>query len=171
MSRATRTGMPGVGTAVIAWFLLCLLAGMLMALPLARAAIDVDELESPELRARYHALIEELRCPKCQNQNLAGSDAPIATDLRQELRRQLRAGQSDAQILDFLVARYGEFISYRPPFDARTALLWLGPALMVGAGAIIIIVLLRRHRPRASPALSAAERERLHRLLEEDSPQ
>lgn len=147
------------------WLFLALLPA------LSFAAIDVDQLENDDLRARYQTLIDELRCPKCQNQNLAGSDAPIATDLRQELRRQLREGKSDQEILNYLVVRYGEYITYRPPFDARTALLWAGPALMVIVGAVVILVLLRRHRPQTSPALSAAERERLQRLLEDDTSQ
>lgn len=155
-----------------------LLAGLLgLSLSLgAQAAIDTYEFRSDDERARYRVLIEELRCPKCQNQNIADSDAPIAMDLRREIHRMLGEGQSNEQIVDFLVDRYGDFVRYNPPRDARTWLLWYGPWLMLagGLGALALIVLRRRQpttphasTPSAAGAgdLSAEERARLDQLL------
>jgi len=140
----------------------------------AHAAIDTYEFKSDAERERYRSLIEELRCPKCQNQNIADSDAPIAMDLRREIYRMLGEGQSDEQIVDYLVARYGDFVRYKPPLDARTLLLWYGPAglLAVGFG-VLALILVRRRRSIADPAsntLSPAERERLATLLDKKDP-
>lgn len=140
----------------------------------AHAAIDTYEFKSDAERERYRGLIEELRCPKCQNQNIADSDAPIAMDLRREIYRMLGEGQSDAQIVDYLVARYGDFVRYKPPLDARTMLLWYGPAglLVVGFG-VLALILVRRRRgvaTAASNTLSPAERERLATLLDKKDP-
>ncbi|MDV7210600.1 cytochrome c-type biogenesis protein [Azotobacter beijerinckii] len=140
----------------------------------AHAAIDTYEFKSDAERERYRSLIEELRCPKCQNQNIADSDAPIAMDLRREIYRMLGEGQSDEQIVDYLVARYGDFVRYKPPLDARTLLLWYGPAglLAVGFG-VLAVILVRRRRSIADPAsnaLSPAERERLATLLDKKDP-
>lgn len=141
---------------------------LLTGAPGARAAIDPYEFKDDAERARYQYFIEEMRCPKCQNQNLAGSDAPIAADLRRELRRLLREGRNDREITDYMVARYGEFILYDPPFDRKTALLWLAPGVFLIAGAAVLIAIVRRRRADAIPAaaaLSAEEQARLEQLL------
>src|SRR5882672_1374875 len=104
----------------------------------AHAAIDPYEFDNDAQRERYRHFIEEMRCPKCQNQNLAGSDAPIATDLRRELHRLILAGRSDREITDYMVARYGEFILYDPPFDKKTALLWLAPLGFLTIGIVVV---------------------------------
>ncbi len=96
--------------------------------------------------ARYKDLIEELRCLVCQNQNLADSDAELAHDLRKEVFRMIEAGKSDREVLDFMVARYGDFVLYRPPLQGNTAFLWIGPFLIVGMGIVIAIIFARRHR-------------------------
>lgn len=93
---------------------------------------------------RFHQLTSELRCVMCQNQSLADSDAPIAHDLRREVFNLMREGRSDAEIKTFLVERYGEFVLYRPPFGGGTLLLWLGPALVLLAGAGVLVVVVRR---------------------------
>ena len=137
------------------------------------AAIDPDEFSSDSERLRYQSFIADLRCPKCQNQNLAGSDAPIAADLRKELRRLLKEGQSDQQIVDFMVARYGEFILYKPPFDKHTAILWFTPIGLLGAGIVVIGTILWRHRRGvagnliADVALNADEQAQVVALLSE----
>lgn len=149
---------------------LCALLLAALATAALHAAIDPDEFDDDAQRARYQQFIADLRCPKCQNQNLAGSDAPIATDLRKELRRLLKEGQSDRQIVDFMVARYGDFILYKPPFDRHTAVLWLAPVALFGVGAVAVGVIVRRHRRSqlAAPApLDAAERAQLAALLSE----
>ena len=136
----------------------------------AHAAIDPYEFDNESQRARYQHFIEEMRCPKCQNQNLAGSDAPIASDLRHELRRLLQEGKSDREIIDFMVARYGEFILYDPPFDKKTAFLWLAPIGFLIIGVMVLIVIARRRSAAISVAseLTDAERVRLAQLLQEN---
>lgn len=101
------------------------------------AVVETFAFENEAERRRYHALIGELRCPKCQNQNLAGSDAPIAQDLREQVYRQIKSGASDQEILDFMHNRYGDFVLYRPRLTLETLALWLGPLLLVLVGAIV----------------------------------
>jgi cytochrome c-type biogenesis protein CcmH len=137
--------------------------------PLALAVIETYEFSSPELEARYHALSQELRCPKCQNQNIADSNAPISEDLRRLLYRQLEAGATDAEILDDMVDRYGEFVRYRPGFDSRTAILWLAPAIFLLIGIALAIAILRGRGSRDLPPLDEGERARLETLLNEHS--
>ena len=93
---------------------------------------------------RFHALVSELRCVMCQNQSLADSNAQIARDLRDEVLELMRQGKTDAEIKDFLVARYGEFVLYRPQVESSTWLLWFGPALVLLAGGFIVAGLVRR---------------------------
>lgn len=141
-----------------------LLAALLLGAGLAHATIDVHEFRDAAEEARYRALIEELRCPKCQNTNLAGSDAELASDLKERVYEQVRAGRSDAEIRDYLVARYGDFITYKPPMRASTFLLWWGPLLLlVGAG--LTLILRARRKPVRSKPLSAEEHARLQSLL------
>ncbi|TXH93895.1 MAG: cytochrome c-type biogenesis protein CcmH [Pseudomonas sp.] len=150
--------------------LLATLLGLFLA-GAAHAAIDTYEFRDEVERERFRSLTAELRCPKCQNQNIADSDAPIATDLRREIFRMLEQGRSDKEIVDFLVMRYGDFVMYRPPLDSRTWLLWYGPFGLLGLGAIALgVLVLRRRKVEAAPeqaALCSAERERLDALLKE----
>jgi cytochrome c-type biogenesis protein CcmH len=121
--------------------------------------------DDPALERRVTDLAHELRCLVCQNQTLADSNAPLAVDLRNQIREQLKAGKSERDVRDFMVARYGDFVLYRPPFKASTAALWLGPfvLLLIGAGLFLRIVKRRREEP---ARLSNAERERVAKLLE-----
>lgn len=103
--------------------------------------------DSPEQEARYNALTLELRCTVCQNQSLADSDAPLAQDLREEIHTMMLAGQTDEQIKDFLVARYGDFVLYQPPLRGDTIALWVLPAiLLLGGGVIVFYTVRRRNR-------------------------
>jgi cytochrome c-type biogenesis protein CcmH len=135
-------------------------------------AVQPDEiLKDPVLEARARTLSQELRCMVCQNQSIDDSDAPLAKDLRVLVRERLTAGDSDGQVMDFLVARYGEFVLLKPRLSWHTALLWLAPFTVVLLGAWGLIALWRRRRtegaPEAAPApLSAAERMRVSELLE-----
>lgn len=134
----------------------------------AQAAIDTYEFATEAERQRYRNLVQELRCPKCQNQNIADSDAPIAMDLRAQIFRMLEEGQSNQQIIDYLVSRYGDFVLYKPPVTARTLLLWYGPAgLLIGGFALLGVILLRRRSKSGGVAsgLSADEQQRLATLL------
>ncbi len=153
-----------------AWISIALLTAVLAGS--VQAAIDTYEFDSEADRQRYRTLVEELRCPKCQNQNIADSDAPIAMDLREQIFRMLEKGESDQQIVDFLVSRYGDFVLYKPPVTGRTLLLWYGPAIFLGAGFVLLgFIVLRRRGSSATAAngLSADEVQRLKALLTQSS--
>ena len=136
----------------------------------AHAAIDTYEFANDAERDRFRELTKELRCPKCQNQDIADSNAPIATDLRREIYRMLGEGKDNQQILDFMVARYGDFVLYKPALTSKTAVLWCGPlALLVGGLVVIGVIVGRRRRTgqvAGSDTLSAEERKRLDTLLD-----
>nr|WP_314584300.1 cytochrome c-type biogenesis protein [uncultured Pseudomonas sp.] len=135
----------------------------------AYAAIDAYTFKNEAERARYTELTRELRCPKCQNQDIADSNAPIAADLRKEIYRMLGEGQSNQQIIDFMVDRYGEFVRYKPELNAHTWLLWFGPAgLLLGGVLLIGVIVVRRRKQPAEDAnvLSDEERQRLAHLLD-----
>lgn len=108
------------------------------------APIDVYEFPTETDRDRYQKLVEELRCPKCQNQNLTDSNSQIAVDLRGEVARMVQEGKGDREIVDFMVARYGDFVLYRPPVQSNTYVLWLGPSVMFGLGVIVFLVIVLR---------------------------
>ena len=125
--------------------------------------------QSPETEKRVAALAHELRCLVCQNQTLADSNAPLAVDLRNQIREQLQKGASEREVTDFMVQRYGDFVLYRPPFKASTLLLWTGPFLLLGFGIFLLVRKLRSSRPQVA-RLSEAERARAARLLEPGDP-
>lgn len=139
--------------------ILALLGAMLLVAP--TWAIDAGvAFDDPELQARYEQLTEEVRCLKCQNQNLRDSNAFLAADLRREIRRLLSEGKTDAEILDFLVDRYGEFALYRPRMQGKTLILWLAPLLLlVGGGIVFVRVLNARNALPIGGADDAAEDE------------
>ena len=144
----------------------CAFAALLwLAIP-ALAGDAAPLADDPAVEARLQRIAEEVRCLVCQNESLAASQADLANDLRREIRAQIRQGQTDAQILDFLVSRYGDFVRYRPPFNATTLLLWLGPFAALAAGLGGLVWFLRR-RPAAAPAaLTDDERRRAAALLD-----
>ena len=120
--------------------------------------------DDPNLEKRVNALSSELRCLVCQNQTLADSNAPLAVDLRNQVREQLARGASEREVRDWMVARYGDFVLYRPPFKASTLLLWAGPFLLLLLGLVIALRRIRQGR-RAERQLSAAEHARAEELL------
>jgi cytochrome c-type biogenesis protein CcmH len=121
--------------------------------------------QDPALERRVSHLAHELRCLVCQNQSLAESNAPLAQDLRNQIREQIAAGKSDQDVVDFMVQRYGDFVLYRPPFKASTFFLWAGPFLFLVLGLFFLFRLLRNRRVPA-PQLTDAERARAAKLLE-----
>ena len=139
----------------------CLVAAVLLLAILSPAvALGPDEvLSDAALEARARSLSKELRCMVCQNQSIDDSDAPLARDLRILVRERLQAGESDQQVINFLVARYGEFVLLRPRFSWHTALLWLAPGAVLLIGACGVLVLARRYR--AGSERATAEREKL----------
>ena len=131
---------------------LLVLALALAAAPQALAVQPDEILADPALEARARVLSKELRCMVCQNQSIDDSDAPLARDLRVLVRERLEAGDSDQQVIDFLVARYGDFVLLKPRFTSYTAMLWLMPAVVFVIGALALVVFARRHRPRTASA-------------------
>ncbi len=137
----------------------------------AWAAIETHKFDTPEQEATYRVLINELRCLVCQNQNLADSNADLAKDLRGQIYQMIMKGKDKQQIIDYMVARYGDFVLYRPPFKATTALLWIGPFVILLAGVAILVGFIRRKGREQAPELSAADRERAEALLNQPKDQ
>ncbi len=160
-------------------FLPCMAAVMLIlsaSTGLRAENFDVYPFATPEEAARFDALTAELRCPKCQNQSIADSNAPIAQDLRARTHELMRAGRSDEEIIVYLTERYGEFVRYRPPLNAVTALLWIGPFLLLLLAVTVIVLRVRRRAgvspttlptdaPENSIAGAAADTEKVRAIL------
>ena len=126
--------------------------------------------QDPVLEARLVAISEELRCLVCQNESLASSHAELAQDLREEVRGLMRQGKSDAEVKQFLVQRYGDFVLYRPAFKPLTYFLWVGPFVLLALGLLVLWRVLRmRRRATRSPELSPQDRERAEQLLKDAS--
>jgi len=140
------------------WFCLIVAVLTLVALPPALAVQPDEILSDPALEARARSLSKELRCMVCQNQSIDDSDAPLARDLRILVRERLQAGESDQQVINFLVARYGEFVLLKPRFSWHTALLWLAPAAVLLIGACGVLLLVRRGRADSDRATVAREK-------------
>jgi len=144
---------------------LLMLLALLPMLASATNAADISGLNA-EQEARYRTLTNQLRCLVCQNQNIADSDAPLAADLRNQVKRQLLAGESNQQITDYLTERYGDFVLYKPPFKAITLLLWFGPVLLVLLALGMAYAFARRSRSTAKTV--AVDEDKLRKLLEEN---
>ena len=134
-------------------------------------AIEEYAFESEQEEDRFKKLTFEMRCPKCLNSNLSGSDAPIAADLRQEIYEQITEGRSNDEIIDFMSARYGDFILYRPRLTLATFFLWFGPAILLIGGLFIVrrMMLASQLTQQSETALSACEQEKLRKILETNS--
>ena len=132
----------------------------------AAFAVEPDEiLEDPMLEARARDLSAELRCVVCQNESIDSSNAGVARDLRLLVRERLVAGDTDQEVLDYIVARYGDFVLFRPPWKPTTYALWLAPAVIFAGGAIGVVVALRGRRQRTGEALSKEEAAELYAFL------
>lgn len=127
---------------------------------------DTYAFDDPATEKRYRELVKELRCPKCQNQNLADSNSQIAIDLRNEVYRMLNEGKADIEITNYMVERYGEFVLYRPRVNALTYILWFGPALLILIGIIVVFSLSRKKAvDEKDTALSAHQQQQLDKIL------
>ncbi|MBV7298582.1 cytochrome c-type biogenesis protein [Enterovibrio paralichthyis] len=136
------------------------------------ASIEVYEFDSPQQEEMFQKLGKELRCPKCQNNNIADSNAGLAQDLRMKVYEMLKQGKSEDEIVDYMVARYGNFVTYNPPLTASTLILWVGPALFVVVGFTILVMRSRKPKVKAEKqTLNSEEQARLDALLEEQSDQ
>lgn len=150
------------------WFCMALLLALHCALAV-HAGEAPPLADDPVVENRMVAISEELRCLVCQNESLAGSRADLALDLKREIRNLIQAGSTDAEIMDFMVSRYGDFVRYRPPVNAVTGLLWFGPLLLL-VGAVFVLVRMVRGSQRANAAprtLDAAQRARAQSLLQD----
>jgi len=156
-------------------FAVMAVALLLAVLPLSSArAVNPDEmLADPALEHRARVISRDLRCLVCQNQSIDDSDAGLAKDLRVLVRERLKAGDSNEQVIDYVVARYGDFVLLKPPVKGSTLVLWAGPAVVALFGILALILFYRRRRaatPVAAQPLSPEERARLNKLLEGDAP-
>ena len=132
------------------------------------AALEIREFESKEQEERYQQLIDELRCLVCQNQNLADSDSQLAKDLRSKVYEMVTTNQSDDQVVDYMVNRYGEYVLYNPPLDPVTSVLWIGPFVVLFIAIVLLLISIKK-RSKAEPAsLSEEDHKRSQQLLDED---
>jgi cytochrome c-type biogenesis protein CcmH len=147
-----------------------LAAAMLLFVSLAQAVEPDEKLADPGLEARARALTQELRCVVCQNETVDDSNAPLARDIRILVRERIAAGDSDEEVRDFIVARYGAFVLLKPPFEGETLVLWLAPGALLAAALTLAFFYVRRvNRKNAAPTpLSAAEEEAVARLIEDE---
>ncbi len=121
-----------------------LLVTLLMIISMAAQGFDIYEFDTAEQEQRYRKLITELRCPKCQNQSIGDSDADIAEDMRRKTAELINEGKTDKEVVEYFRARYGDFVSYRPPMDATTVVLWFGPAVILLLGVFGVVFAVRR---------------------------
>lgn len=133
----------------------------------SQAAVEIREFKSPQHEARYHAMLDELRCLVCQNQNLAESNAGLARDLRDKTYEMIQSDRTDSEIVGYMVQRYGDFVLYRPPLKSSTLVLWYGPLLILLIAIAIYWSYSKRARNRYEVEMTAEQRERVKRLLED----
>jgi len=145
-----------------------LLAGLAGVLCIAAASDPAERLRDPAQEAHARAIFKDIRCLVCQNESIDDSEAELARDLRRTVREQVKAGRSDGEIKAYLTDRYGQFVLMRPSFDAGNLVLWIGPFLVVGLGAILLLGRLRNRQPDAE--LSKDEADRIERLSQEGPP-
>ena len=139
--------------------------GFVSAAAHARTVFEPRGFSTPEHEQRYRTLVDELRCLVCQNQTIAESNADLASDLRREVHRMVEDGRSEDEIAAFMVARYGDFVLYRPPLRGGTILLWAGPFLLAAIGLTVLAVHLRRRRRAPAAPIGEADRARLRRIV------
>lgn len=144
---------------------LLLLLTLMLAQPAFASTIDAYPFEDPAQEEVYKKLIAELRCLVCQNQNLADSNAELAQDMRRKTYELARAGNSEQEIVDYMVKRYGDFVLYKPPVQTNTLLLWAGPFIILLVGMVVLVRLIRRKPDAATGTLSAEDRVRAETLL------
>ena len=130
--------------------------------------IDTYVFNDEVTKVRYQSLVKELRCPKCQNQNLAGSNSQIAVDLREQVYTMINEGKADSEIVNFMVARYGDFVLYRPQVSSLTYVLWYGPVVLLLLGLFIMFFILRKKpEDNQKPELTTEQQEKLQQFLKD----
>lgn len=135
------------------------------------AAVEIKKFDNEKQEERYNYIIDELRCLVCQNQNISGSNAGLAKDLRNQVHKMILAGEEDEAIFDFMVTRYGDFVLYRPPFKATTFFLWVGPFIILVIGLFVLIRFIGQRKKVVVTELSSTDKEKLKKLLNKDKEQ
>lgn len=149
-------------------YLFAVVTLILISFQLNASPVDTYVFQSEVDKIRFQALTKELRCPKCQNQNLADSNSPIAADLRREVYNLLEQNKSDMEIVDFMVDRYGEFVLYRPKVNSITYILWFGPAILIIGGIVVVFLIVRRKpKKKESEVLSNEQKQKLEQILKD----
>ena len=159
---------PGQLGSLSAVFGLLLIFSATLTAPPVQALLEPLKFESSSQESRYKALIAELRCLVCQNQNLADSNAELAGDLRLLTYNMILSGSSDTEIVQFMVSRYGDFVLYRPPFKPSTALLWFAPLIFLAGGCFVLFRLFRTRNNNSLSNVSSTQREKLRNLMRDD---
>ncbi len=134
----------------------------------AHAAIETHQFDSPEQEAHYEKLIKELRCLVCQNQNLADSNADLAKDLRRQTYDQVKQGKTEDEVVDYMVARYGDFVRYKPPFKPLTWALWIGPFVILLLGLLVLIRFIRSRQTEPGGDIDAEKLKKARQLLDDN---
>lgn len=147
-------------------FALLILVSGGMVTSTAQASIDVYEFDDPEKEAQFRTLASELRCPKCQNQNVNDSNAPLARDIKDRVYQLIEEGKTDKEIVDYMVERYGEFVTYRPRMSLGVALLWGAPAVL---GLLVLVILLLSRRSSSKPPAAPIDQQRIQSMLDKYS--
>lgn len=133
------------------------------------AEVEVKKFNNLKQEQRYKYIIDELRCLVCQNQNIAGSNAGLAKDLREQVHKMILQGKNDEEIFDFMVTRYGDFVLYRPPFKVSTFLLWIGPFIILILGLFVLIRFIRQREKVVVKQLNSSDKEKLKQLMNKES--
>jgi len=131
------------------------------------AGVEIQRFENAQQQQQYKKLIDELRCLVCQNQNLADSDAELAQDLRKKVADMIVSNKSEDEIIDYMVARYGDFVLYRPPFKLQTLLLWLGPFLILVVAVLVLVKNIRAQQAKEKITVASAQKEKARQILEQ----
>lgn len=145
-----------------------IILSLFVSLSTVNASVEMNKFTNEQQEDRYNHIIEELRCLVCQNQNIAGSNAGLAQDLRKKVHTMILAGNDDDAIYEFMVSRYGDFILYRPPFNLSTFILWIGPFILLVMGLFILMHFIRNRKKVVVVELSNEEKEKLKELLKEN---
>lgn len=144
---------------------LMLVFSLLISLTPVNAAVEIKKFDNAQQEQRYKYIIDELRCLVCQNQNISGSNAGLAQDLRKQVHKMILEGKDDDTIFDFMVTRYGDFVLYRPPFKASTLFLWIGPFIILIVGMFVLVRFIRQREKVVIKELTNSEKEKLKQLM------
>lgn len=133
------------------------------------AGVDAKKFDNPDQEQIYSTLISELRCLVCQNQTIADSNAALAKDLRQQVFELIQKGQTEEEIKDYMLARYGDFVLYKPPFKLKTSLLWIGPFVFLFIGIMVSFLFIRQRKKKAKVELDVTEKQKIRQLLDNEN--